>query len=53
MYLQGQFKMLYDSVENISTDKMAGDVMSFKIKELEDQKQILISQIEELQQNVS
>jgi hypothetical protein len=53
MYLQEQFRLLYNSVDNISTDKMAGDVMSFKIKELEDQKQVLINQIEDLGENVN
>jgi len=52
-YLQDQFRKLYDALDNISSDKKAGDDMSFKIKELEQEKVILTKQVAILQEEVN
>ena len=38
-FLQEQFKILYNSIDNISADKRLGDVLQFKIKDLDDKNQ--------------
>lgn len=33
-YLQDEYRKLFEAIDNISSDKKAGDTMAFEIKEL-------------------
>lgn len=44
-YLQDEYRKLFEAIDNISSDKKAGDTMAFEIKELTQQKDILTKEV--------
>ena len=50
-FLQEQFKILFESIHNISADKKLGDKMQFQINELTAAKATMATQIKEAQEN--
>ena len=48
-FLQEQFKILYNSIDNISADKRLGDVLQFKIKDLTEKNEKYAVSFDEIQ----